>query len=134
MFFSLRYPFPVINQHYLLYSFKRSLLKVSVILSGFQLIQSKGQSPYHAIPTKIIPIPEPHLLMPDTRTGFFSKVFCFLKQIHTCLEVFTLSVLDSLPWKPLPLTEIPWFRWSCTPSYDNEPISPAVLPSHLCSC
>ena len=60
------------NQYYLLYSSKRSILKASIILSGFQLIQSKGQSP-----TKIIPIPEPHLLMPDTNTGFFSKVFFF---------------------------------------------------------
>ena len=112
MSLSLRCPLPVINQYYLVYSSKRSLLEASAILSGFQLIQSKGQSPYHARPTEIIPIPEPHLLMPDTNTGFFSKVlfFFFFKQIHTCLEVFTLSVLDSLPWKPLPLTEMPLVR------------------------
>lgn len=60
-----------------LYSSKRNLLKVSVNLSGFQLIRSKGQSAYQARPTEVIPIPEPHLLMPDTSAGFFSKVFFF---------------------------------------------------------
>lgn len=118
-----------------LYSSKRNLLKVSINLSGFQLIRSKGQSAYHAKPTEIIPIPEPHLLMPDTSAGLFSKVFFFflnkstpaLRSLHCLFQTRCLGNLS-------PLLRCPWSPLSCTPSHENEQISRAAPPSHPCSC